>query len=118
MHRPGYTSFVRRALAGGLLVVAPTACSSSTEAPEQILTFEVAATLAPCVAVGPTTCLQVREPGDSAWQLFYNPIEGFTHQAGYQYTLRVARRTVANPPADGSSAAYRLVEEVGKVAVP
>ncbi len=62
-----------------------------------------------------------REPGArlvtpaTAWQLFYDPIDGFAYEPGYEYVLRVAERNVPNPPADGSSVAYRLVRIVSKV---
>lgn len=40
---------------------------------------------------------------------------GFSYEPGYRYTLRIARRVIENPPADGSSAAYRLLEILAKV---
>jgi hypothetical protein len=49
------------------------------------------------------------------WQLFYDPIDGFVYEPAYLYTLRVARRVIVNPPADGSSAAFRLLEILSKV---
>lgn len=63
-------------------------------------------------------CLKVRErrydanglasgaPGD--WQLLYQDIEGYTHEAGIRNVLRVKRYTVRNPPADAPSQAYVL----------
>ena len=60
-------------------------------------------------------CLQVRERPDAPWHLFYDVIEGFTYEPGYQYALRVAVRVVPNPPADGSSVAYRLLAILTKV---
>lgn len=118
MSCPDRSSFFRRVASAVILSVGIAACSSGTAPQERILTFEVAATRVPCTGEGPMMCLQVREPGESAWRFFYDPIEGFTHEAGYRYTLRVARRSIANPPADGSSAAYRLVEMLARVAVP
>jgi hypothetical protein len=43
---------------------------------------------------------------------FYSGIEGFTFQWGHPVTLRVQVEQVANPPADGSSLRYTLVEVV------
>ncbi|MFN3579943.1 MAG: DUF4377 domain-containing protein [Pseudomonas sp.] len=62
-------------------------------------------------------CLQVREvrydsngvqssAGD--WTYLYQEIEGFEHQAGTRYVLRVQRYMVANPRADETSIAYVL----------
>ena len=86
------------------------ACEEGVGPREQIITLEVAAARVPCVGVGPRECLQVRRSADDAWELFYESIEGFTYEAGFQYRLRVAERVIPNPPADGSSRAYRLVE--------
>jgi hypothetical protein len=61
-------------------------------------------------------CLQVRWTAVGPWELFYDSIEGFTWEAGHYYLLRVARREVPNPPADGSSVAFRLVKVLSKVA--
>lgn len=63
-------------------------------------------------------CLKVRErrydanglasgaPGE--WQLFYQDIEGYTHEAGTRNVLRVKRYAIRNPPADAPSQAYVL----------
>jgi hypothetical protein len=51
-------------------------------------------------------------------QAFYDHIEGSHYEPGFQYVLRVAERHVQNPPADGSSLAYRLIAILAKVAVP
>jgi heat shock protein HslJ len=60
--------------------------------------------------------MQVREDPNGEWQLFYNPIEGFTFEPGFTYELRVNVATIANPPADGSSLKYTLVEVVSQTA--
>jgi hypothetical protein len=84
-------------------------CAGPTGPKEDVLVLEVAPTRVPCFGPFPRDCLQVRERPDAQWQRFYQEIEGFTHEPGYQYTLRVAVRAVPNPPADGSSVAYRLL---------
>ena len=71
-----------------------------------------------CVGVAPMECYQVKETPESEWQLFYSEIEGFTWEPGYTYELRVAVHTVENPPADGSSLRYELIEVVDKVETP
>lgn len=82
------------------------------------LTLYVASRTAPCVRVGPQTCLLVKQkPGDE-WSFFYSGIEGFTHEPGCAYTLDVLRREVPDPPADGSSYGYRLVRIVERESVP
>jgi hypothetical protein len=49
---------------------------------------------------------------------FYDGIRGFRFQWGYRQTLRVERRRILNPPADGSSTEYALIEVLKKEAVP
>ncbi|GAB3575337.1 hypothetical protein GCM10027578_39370 [Spirosoma luteolum] len=78
------------------------------------LTLDVAAQERDCMGMGPRKCLYVRENGKGDWQLFYDPIEGFTFEPGYTYTLRVKRQAVENPPADGSSLRYTLVKQLRK----
>ena len=66
---------------------------------------------------GPARCLQVRTHDDESWSMLLG-IEGFTHEAGFEYELRVAILRERNPPADGSSITYRLVRELSRVATP
>jgi heat shock protein HslJ len=70
-----------------------------------------------CTGVAPQLCLQVREDPTAEYTLFYNTIEGFTFEPGYEYELLVRVDPVANPPADGSSLAYTLVEVVSQTAI-
>ena len=105
------------------LLISAGGCSQSTgpgetRAGEEVVQFEVAAERAPCTGEGHFQCLQVRETPDAPWQLFYDPIEGFTHEPGFRYVLRVARRSVANPPADGSSVAWRLLRILSRTPSP
>ena len=62
-------------------------------------------------------CLQVRQiqydakglkTAQGNWQLFYQDIDGYTHQDGVRNILRVKRYRVANPPADAPNSAYVL----------
>src|SRR5256885_14866449 len=92
-----------------------TACSDLFGPRERVVVMDIAPQRVPCVGVGPMQCLSVREHPDTAWTLLYDGIEGFSFEPGYQYTIRVAVRTVNNPPADGSSLAYRLLALITKV---
>ena len=74
-------------------------------------TVFVAAEVQPCTAgVARTTCLQVREAEDQPWTLHYFGYEGFQHQPGVEYRLRVRGTPVANPPADASSVHWSLIK--------
>ena len=92
------------------------ACTASTAviAQEEVMILEVAPQTAPCVGEMAGSCLQVRAPDEEAWRLFYDPIEGFQHEEGVRYTLEVSRRTVVDPPADGSAYAYRLIRIIDR----
>ena len=91
--------------------------TQSNEGQGEMKTLYVGPELVECVGVGPMQCMQVKEDPNGEYQNFFNPIEGFTFEPGYTYELRVNVTTIANPPADGSSLRYTLVEVVSKTAV-
>lgn len=60
-----------------------------------------------CMGVAPMRCLVVDG------EYFYDPIEGFEHEAGTTYRLRIERTQVFDAdtaPADASLYAYRLID--------
>ena len=64
-----------------------------------------------CEGSAPMMCMMV--DGD----LFYDDIDGFEHEAGYRYRLRMERYDRWQgqaPPADASKYGYRLIEVVEK----
>ncbi len=72
----------------------------------------IEAELVDCVGVAPMRCMVV----DGG--LFYDEIEGFEHEAGFRYRVRMERYDPwggGEPPADASAWGYRLVEVVEKV---
>lgn len=94
------------------------ACRGPTEPGEQLRIYEVAEELVGCEGVGgPTLCLSVRIPPDTAWSALFGVVEGFTHEAGYRYVLQIAERPIRNPPIDGSAIEYRLVTIVSRTAI-
>ena len=80
--------------------------------------IEVAADTKPCqppMATAPQTCLELRElryddqglkTDLGPWRLFYDKIEGFTHEPGVRNVLRVKRYRRDNRPDDGTNIAY------------
>ncbi len=82
------------------------------------VTLEVDAHRVPCTGEARTQCLRVRFLPDTMWKRFYDPIEGFAYEEGYRWRLDVERRRVPNPPADGSSLAYRLLRVISKERAP
>ncbi len=60
-------------------------------------------------------CLQIkRNPNDTAWQYFYDEIEGFQFEPGYTYTLEVSQAKKEHVPADASSIHYKMEKLVSK----
>lgn len=69
----------------------------------------------PCSGVAPMECLQIKKnPSDTAWQYFYDAIEGFNYEPGYTYTLEIQTEKMDNPPADASSVKYKLIKIIAK----
>ena len=77
-----------------------------------VMEVTVGPKLLDCVGVGPRKCLEVNG------QLFYEGIDGFKHEEGYTYRLRIERYDAfpgeEEPPQDASRYGYRLVEVVSK----
>lgn len=79
---------------------------------------EVAPYTKPCqppMATAPQTCLEVRElryddqglkTNLGPWRLFYDKIDGFTHEPGIRNVLRVKRYRRDGRPDDGTNIAY------------
>lgn len=84
-----------------------------TDQPEEI-TMYVGPEMVNCEGEARVACLQVKFEEGAEWELFYDNIEGFEFEPGFEYELRVNKITVEDPPADGSSIRYELVEIVGQ----
>ena len=78
----------------------------------------VAPETVPCTGVAPSTCLQVKKPGELDWQRLHGGIDGFTHEPGIAYLLLVRERRVDNPPADMPSRVWVLQEMIGRHPIP
>jgi len=113
---------VRRTIAAALLGALVGLSSVPAVAEPREVVLQVSGLRAPCVGVAPMMCLQVRrgEHATGDWQNFYAGIEGFEHQPGYRYLIRV-RETPLPPgqvPADASSIRYELVEVLDQAPDP
>ncbi len=81
----------------------------------EIREVSVGPTLARCQGVGPQSCMVVDG------NLFYDGIEGFTWEAGYDYRLRIGKHDPwggKEPPQDAGRYAYRLLELLDKTPAP
>jgi heat shock protein HslJ len=70
--------------------------------------------LVDCVGVAPQECMLVKGDPDGDWTYFYDQIQGFDYEPGYEYELVVREDKIKNPPADASSLQWTLIEVVGK----
>ena len=68
--------------------------------------------LVDCIGEAQQKCMQVAESEDGEYLNFFDAIEGFTFVEGTSYVVDVLIEEVADPPADGSSLKYTLVEIV------
>jgi len=84
------------------------------EGRDDVKTMFVDAKLVDCVGEGPMKCMRIRDSADGEWTLLYDSIEGFEHEEGNLYELKVEVQGVSDSPADASSLRYRLVEVVSK----
>jgi heat shock protein HslJ len=81
---------------------------SGESAQSEVEVFTVASEKVECVGVGPMECLVVNG------EYFYDEIQGFEYEPGYQYTLQVERTERENVPADASAYEYSLIEVMAK----
>ena len=82
----------------------------------EIIFLDISTKTQECTGVAKQTCLLVKEVKyndaglktyvDSDWKLFYDQIEGYTHDPKTKVLLRVKRYEIKNPAADQSKYAY------------
>lgn len=80
----------------------------------EIMEVTVGPELTDCVGVAPMKCMIVNG------ELFYDPIDGFDYEAGYEYRLRIERYDPwggEEPPQDAGRYGYRLIEVIEKAKV-
>ena len=102
-----------------LLTLVFAGCDRSTGPDEsgylEIQEVTVGPTLAKCYGVGLQSCMVV----DGG--LFYDGIEGFEYEAGYDYRLRIGKYDPwggQEPPQDAGRYAYRLLKQLEKTPAP
>lgn len=110
---------VMRRFVLGLALLGLAACRDDVTGPGiAMLELYVDREKVACFTTSETECLRVRERESDSWQLFSDEIEGFTWEPGYAYRLRVVRAVISNPPADGSSFRYILMQVLSRTAPP
>lgn len=71
-----------------------------------------------CTGVIQQQCLQIKYSLEEDYINFYDDIEGFQHDKGTDYIIKVKRSEVKNPPVDASNYKYSLVEILEKKPTP
>lgn len=99
-------------LAAAVAVLA--ACGLTGPDRDEMVVLEIGPNLVDCWGPFPRLCMLVRSDPSGEWSFFYDPIEGFEYEEGFVYRVELIRRQVSNPPADGSSVAYRLVRVLSR----
>ncbi len=99
-----------------LMLVAAVACMPvQPEAPSsEAVTLYVGPELVDCVGVGPMKCMQVKSDPEGEYEYFYDTIEGFEYEDGFEYELEVQVDPRENPPADASAYTYTLLRILNK----
>ena len=102
-----------------LLALAITSCDGPAGPDEEkhLETREVTVgpALAKCYGVGERSCMVVDG------QYFYDGIEGFEYEAGYDYRLRIGKYdpwSGEEPPQDAGKYSYRLLKQLEKTPAP
>ncbi|GAA4109275.1 hypothetical protein GCM10022393_05780 [Aquimarina addita] len=67
-----------------------------------------------CQGVGSQTCMLYKENSDDEWTYFYDTIEGFEYEEGYNYTLEIEVSKAEKTITDTSSLTYSLVNIIAK----
>ncbi|MEV0251336.1 DUF4377 domain-containing protein [Nocardia sp. NPDC050712] len=78
-------------LLGAAILPAAAACGSSApaESPAKAFEVDVAHETMRCTETSEQRCLQIRRDPNGPWELCYDEIDGFDHDPGYRYHLRV-----------------------------
>ena len=88
-----------------VLLILTSSCSSVLYlAPKQV----------DCTGVGDQKCLLIRNSPEGNWILHYGKIDGLDYEPGFSYKVKVKKERIKNPPADGSSIKYNLIEILEK----
>ncbi len=117
--QPPPAASVQASAAPTVSTAAPDTSAAPATAPKsKVETLFVHEKLAECQGEGPMQCMQVRKSEGEEWTFFYQSIEGFTHEPGHRYELKVEISSVDNPPADGSTLRHKLIEVVSKQKIP
>lgn len=84
----------------------------------KMLISDKTGTYQPWGSDSPIDCMLVKEESESDYKtLDFQGITDFVYEKGYEYALWVEKRTLVDPPADGSSIVYKLIDVISKAKV-
>ncbi|MEP3207723.1 MAG: DUF4377 domain-containing protein [Maribacter sp.] len=97
-------------------------CTNNDDAGIEEVRLRINSYTVDCVGVLIGKCLLIQEGdkiGTEDWEYFYfeNSIDGFTFEPDFIYEILVQKTQIADPPADGSSIRYTLVQIISKTKV-
>ncbi len=78
----------------------------------------IGSTLVDCIGVAPQKCMLYKENLADEWTYFYDSIDGFKYEEGYDYEIEVVVNKIESPPADGSSLHHTFVKMISKEKKP
>lgn len=67
-----------------------------------------------CTGAADQKCYLIRSSAQGNWIMHYQEIEGLEYEPGFSYKLKVKKENIKNPPMDGASYNYQLVEILAK----
>ncbi len=70
-----------------------------------------------CQTITDRYCLKYNEDDGNERVNLFEKIDGFDYQVGYKYQLKILQTKINNPPADGSSYKYKLLEKSSETLV-
>lgn len=94
-----------------VLALILSACSKESE---NDIILRVASQKGTCHVLSNYPCYIVKYPGSDTWERMAEAITKFDYEAGYEYTLKVVKRTRKNPPQDWMDS-YELKKIISKV---
>jgi Domain of unknown function (DUF4377) len=100
-----------------LMDLLPACRQEAPEAAPQEITMRVNHYRQRCQGESAFDCLLVQEGkqiGTQNWELFYDPIQGFSYEPGYIYLLQLRIEMIPDPPMDSGDRRYSLVKILSK----
>jgi len=100
-----------------LVFLSLASCANKMPYTSDDLQLKVAHYRVPCQGEGVQLCYLISKKGGET-EFFYDSIEGFEYEWGYNYEIVVEKIKIEEPMADASAFRYRLKRQISKKKVP